>query len=118
MNTSGGYGNLTALSHRMQEIFGHWRLMRLADLEGARADVPLHCVAEQVRQQEQALLGSDREIDVNLRSVQIAGQRIGNVQRHHTDAISPLHMLLHPGAVFCKRQHPKRQPTSSFRTLH
>ena len=70
------------LHDRRQKVFADGRLMRLADLEGARVHVPLDGVAEQVRQQEESQLGTHRVVDVDLGAIQIAGQRVGDVPGH------------------------------------
>ena len=42
-------------------------------------------------------------IDMDFRPVQITDERVGDVPRDHADAVEPLHVLLHPGSVVCKR---------------
>src|ERR1019366_8152014 len=93
--------------NRGQQIRANRRRLRPADLEQARVYVPLDRVAKHVRQQEQALFRTYRAIDVNLRPVQVPGQRVGNVARHHADAIEMLQVLLYPATVFGKRYHAR-----------
>src|ERR1019366_6977426 len=92
--------------NRGQQIRANRRRLRPADLEQARVYVPLDRVAKHVRQQEQALFRPYRAIDVNLRPVQVPGQRVGNVARYHADAIEMLQVLLYPDTVFGEWCHP------------
>jgi hypothetical protein len=59
-------------------------------------------VPEKVPQQKQALFRSDGVINMDLRSVQVSGQWIGNVPSHDTDSIETLQMFLDSRRVFCK----------------
>jgi hypothetical protein len=51
-------------------------------------------MAEQVSQEEEALLGDDGAIDVNFRAIEIAYEGIGDVASDHADAVAPLDMFL------------------------
>ena len=62
----------------------------LPQLEGPRVHIPLDGVTEKVGQQEEALFGISIRIDVNLRTVQVADERPGNISGNHTNAVDVL----------------------------
>ena len=65
--------------------------------------IPLHSVPEKVRKLKQPLFRTDRGIDVDFRSVEITGQRIGNVACHDADSIDVLQMFLNACGIFVER---------------
>ena len=81
-----------------QKSFVHRRLSVLTDFERVGIDVPLHSVSEQVGQQKEALFGSDGEIDVDFRTVEIADERIGDIARDHRYMVVILNAFLDAGA--------------------
>jgi hypothetical protein len=63
----------------------------------------LHRVAKEVGQQEQALLGIQAVINMDLQAVQVSGKRVGDVSCDDSDAEVIFKMLLDAGAVLGKR---------------
>src|SRR5580698_6681427 len=53
-------------------------------------------------QQKQPLFRSQIEVDMNLQAIQVPGQRIGNIPRHHPNPILVFNVLLHPPAMLSK----------------
>ena len=50
--------------------------------------------AEQVAQQEEALVGRHRVIDVDFGPIEVARQRVGNIPRHHRNPVDTIEMGL------------------------
>jgi DNA-binding GntR family transcriptional regulator len=86
-------------------VFGNRRLVELADLKGAGIGVPLHGVAEEMRQQKQPLFGCDCVIDLDFGAVEVAGERIRDIARDDTDPIGTLQALLHACTVPFEGNH-------------
>src|SRR5205823_5207101 len=81
----------------------HRRLILPPQIEGAFIHVPLHGVAKQMGQQKESLLRRDGVVHVNLRAVEVAGERIRNVTRDNWNAPVLLQVLLHPSSVVGER---------------
>jgi hypothetical protein len=67
-----------------------------------------HSVAKKMAQQEGPLLGGDGIVDVDLRSIEIADEDIGDVPDENVDAVETLEVFLDP-----KRMVLKSRPHSS-----
>src|SRR5258708_3870431 len=89
----------------------HRRLILPAQIKRALIHVPLHRMAKQMSQQEQALLRRDGVVHVNLRAVQVAGERVRDVARDDGNAVVALQMLMHARSVIDKRDGHKRDCT-------
>ena len=71
-------------------LITHGRLIFPADLKQCGIDVPLHSVAEEMSQQKQTLFRSDRVVNIDFRSVQVASQWIRNISGHDVDPVKAL----------------------------
>src|SRR5260370_18602344 len=89
--------------------------MGLADLEGARVEVRLDGMTEEMREQEEPQLGTHGIVDIDLRAIQIASQRVGDVSGYDANIVVSLDLFLHSGDVFFKRNHPCSAPSSATR---
>jgi len=65
----------------------------LSQLECARVQIPLDGVTEEVGQQEQALFGINRRIEVNFRTVQVTDECPGDIPRNHTNTVDVLQVF-------------------------
>ena len=67
--------------------------------------VPLHGMTEKMREQEETLFGSNGVIDMNFRSIQIAGQRIRDVPGDDPEAVGFLNVVFDSAAIVGERNH-------------
>ena len=86
-----------------EKRFIHRRSIPPAELKCAGINIPLHGVAKEVGQQEEALLGIESVVNVDLQAIQVASERVGDVSRDDRYAVSVFEMLLHARAVLGKR---------------
>src|SRR5262249_8505190 len=71
------------LDQGRKKLFADRRRVGTSQSERLRVGIPLDGVSEQMAQQEETLFRSEGVIDVNLDTIEIARERIGNVTSDH-----------------------------------